>query len=111
MATPTSRTCSTRWRRTKAVLDNITHSLTGLALSRAGLNRLTPQATAILVLAANIPDIDVVSSAGGSLAYLHYHRHLTHALSMAPGMALLPVLLVWAVVRKPMAWGMAYLVS
>jgi hypothetical protein len=42
----------------------------GLALSRAGLNRLTPQATAILLLAANAPDIDVVSAAGGSLAYL-----------------------------------------
>jgi inner membrane protein len=63
------------------------------------------------VLAANAPDIDVVSAAGGSLAYLHYHRHLTHALSMAPVMALLPVLLVWAFVRKPMAWGKAYFVS
>ncbi len=63
------------------------------------------------MLAANIPDIDVIAAAGGSLAYLHYHRHLTHALVMAPLMALLPVLLVWAVVRKPMAWGMAYLVS
>jgi inner membrane protein len=82
-----------------------------LALSRAGLNRLTPQATAILVLAANAPDIDVVSAAGGSLAYLHYHRHLTHALSMAPVMAILPVLLVWAIARKPMAWGWAYFVS
>ena len=63
------------------------------------------------MLAANTPDIDVVSWAGGSLAYLHYHRHLTHSLAMAPLMAILPVLLVRAIGRKPVAWGMAYLVS
>ena len=83
----------------------------GLALSRAGLNRLTPQATAVLLLAANAPDIDVVSAAGGSLNYLHYHRHLTHSLLMAPVMALLPVLIVWLATRKPIAWPLAYLVS
>jgi inner membrane protein len=83
----------------------------GLALSRAGLNRLTPQATAVLLLAANAPDIDVVSAAGGSLNYLHYHRHLTHSLLMAPVMALLPVLIVRLATRKPIAWGMAYLAS
>jgi inner membrane protein len=83
----------------------------GLALSRAGLNRLTPQATAILLLAANAPDIDVASAAGGSLAYLHYHRHLTHSLLMAPVVALLPLLIVRLAARKPIAWGMAYLLS
>ena len=83
----------------------------GLALSRAGHNRLTPQATAVLLLAANAPDIDVVSAAGGSLAYLHYHRHLTHSLLMAPVMALLPVLIVRLATKRPLAWTMAYLVS
>jgi inner membrane protein len=83
----------------------------GLALSRAGLNRLTPHATAILILAVNAPDIDVVSAAGGSLAYLHYHRHLTHAIVMAPLMALLPLVIVRLATRKPIAWGTAYLLS
>jgi inner membrane protein len=83
----------------------------GLALSRAGLNRLTPQATAILLLAANAPDIDVATAAGGSLAYLHYHRHLTHSLVMAPVMAALPLLIVWLATKKAIPWGMAYLVS
>ncbi len=92
-------------------MDNLTHSLVGLVLSRAGFNRLTPQATPVLLLAANAPDIDVVSAAGGSLAYLHYHRHLTHSLLMAPVMALLPVLLVRLATRKPIAWKMAYLLS
>ena len=92
-------------------MDNITHSLVGVALSRAGLNRLNPQATAVLLLAANAPDIDVVTAAGGSLSYFHYHRHLTHSLLLAPVIALLPVLIVRLATRKPVAWTMAYLVS
>src|SRR5437764_14642273 len=106
----TSRISSTRRNtRTRApALDNLTHTLTGLALSRAGLNRLTPRATAVLLLAANIPDIDVISSAWGSLAYLNYHRHLTHSLLLAPAMAALPLLLARVAARE---WKMAYLVS
>jgi inner membrane protein len=72
---------------------------------------VTSHATAILLLAANAPDIDVVSAAGGSLSYLHYHHHLTHSLLMAPVMALLPVLVVRLATRKPIAWVMAYFVS
>src|SRR5439155_7482791 len=86
-------------------------TLTGLALSRAGLNRLSPRATAILLLAANVPDIDVVTSSFGPLTYLNYHRHLTHSLLLAPVMAFLPLLVVRLVTRKPMEWKRAYLVS
>ncbi len=53
----------------------------------------------------------MVSSAAGSLAYLKYHRHLTHSLLMAPFMALLPLLLVRLIARKPIAWKRAYLAS
>ncbi len=69
-------------------LDNITHTLTGLFLSRAGLNRITPSATPILLIAANLPDLDIVSALGGSLTYLHWHRHFTHSLLFAPVFAL-----------------------
>jgi len=65
-------------------MDNLTHTAVGLFLSRAGLNRLTPSATPILLIAANFPDADVVSAAGGWLTYLHYHRHLTHLVMRAP---------------------------
>jgi len=85
-------------------MDNLTHTLIGLFLSRAGLNRWSPGASAILMLAANAPDIDVVSVAGGSLNYLHYHRHITHSLAAMPAMAILPVLLVRGVSRKPVHW-------
>ena len=65
-------------------MDQLTHTAVGLFLSRAGLKRWTPLATPILLLAANAPDIDIVTAAGGSLNYLHYHRHLTHSLLGCP---------------------------
>lgn len=92
-------------------MDPLTHTATGLFLSRAGLNRWTPRAAPILMLAANAPDIDFVTAGGGALNYLHYHRHLTHSLAAMPVMAILPVLLVRAVTRKPVNWAGAFLAS
>jgi inner membrane protein len=68
-------------------MDNLTHTLTGLMISRAGFNRWCPHATTVLLLAANAPDIDVVTAVRGSLTYLEYHRHITHALVSIPVMA------------------------
>jgi inner membrane protein len=64
-----------------------------------------------LVLAANAPDIDIVTLAGGQLNYLNYHRHLTHSLAALPVMALLPVLAVRLFTRKPFSWLGAYVIS
>lgn len=89
-------------------MDPLTHTATGLFLSRIGLKRWTPLATPILLLAANAPDIDIVTAWGGPLNYLHYHRHLTHSLVAMPVMALLPVLLVRLVARKPVRWAGAF---
>jgi inner membrane protein len=89
-------------------MDPLTHTATGLFLSRIGLKRWTPLATPILLLAANAPDIDIVTAGGGSLSYLHYHRHLTHSLVAMPVMALLPVVLVRLVARKPVNWAGAF---
>ena len=85
-------------------MDPLTHTATGLFLSRVGLGRWTPRALPILLLAANAPDIDILSAAGGSLNYLHYHRHLTHSLVAMPVMALLAVLVVRVASRKPVHW-------
>jgi inner membrane protein len=85
-------------------MDPLTHTATGLFLSRAGLKRWTPLATPILVLAANAPDCDIVALAGGQLNYLRFHRHLTHSLAAMPVMALLAVAVVRAVARKPVNW-------
>lgn len=92
-------------------MDNITHTLTGIMLSRAGLERYTPRAVWILALAANAPDIDTVSGFGGSLNYLHYHRHLTHSLVAMPVLALLCVGLVRLISRKPVNWRGAFWVA
>lgn len=89
-------------------MDPLTHTATGLFLSRAGLNRWTPRATPILLLAANAPDIDIVSLSGGSLSYLHWHRNFTHSLVGMPLMALLAVAVVWLAGRKPIRWPGAF---
>ena len=86
-------------------MDNITHSLTGVMLSRAGLNRWCPRATLLLVLCSNMPDGDSVTMLLGAVGYLDYHRHITHALVVAPLMALLPVVFIrWLERGKPFPW-------
>ena len=92
-------------------MDNLTHTLTGLALSQAGLNRWYARPALVLMLAANIPDIDIVTIAGGPFNYFEYHRGITHSVAMAPVMALLPVLFVCAVSRTMRGWRAAYVLS
>ena len=62
-------------------MDNLTHTLFGLALAKIGLQRTTPGATAALLIGANFPDVDLVTLLGGSLSYLKYHRGITHSLA------------------------------
>jgi inner membrane protein len=69
-------------------MDNITHSLTGYALARAGLGDTGRGATLALVLASNLPDVDVVTWLAGTASYMHHHRDLTHSVLGAPLAAL-----------------------
>jgi inner membrane protein len=78
--------------------------MVGLFLARAGFRHVTPRGTAIMVLAANMPDIDVVSWFGGGTAYIHYHRNITHSLIAMPVMALLAVTLVRLFGRSEIRW-------
>jgi inner membrane protein len=73
-------------------MDNLTHTLTGALLARAGIGRWSPGATGTLLLASNIPDSDIVASLGGALTYLEYHRTWTHALLAGPLLGLLAAL-------------------
>jgi inner membrane protein len=61
-------------------MDNLTHSLVGLVASKAGLERLSPGATALCLLAANAPDSDIVTLISGRWSYLHHHRGITHSI-------------------------------
>jgi inner membrane protein len=81
-------------------MDNITHTLTGLAMSRAGLNRYCKHATALLIVAANAPDVDIVMLARGPFEYFRYHRAITHSLVAAPVLALVVALLFCALERS-----------
>ncbi|HEX8501177.1 MAG TPA: metal-dependent hydrolase [Pyrinomonadaceae bacterium] len=75
-------------------MDNLTHSLVGLAAAKAGLERRGPYATVVCVAAANLPDIDVVALAGGPAFYLQHHRGITHSVVGTLALALaLPLLL------------------
>jgi inner membrane protein len=92
-------------------MDNLTHTLAGLALSRAGLSRVVPRAGLILVLAANAPDLDIVCALGGSLSYLNWHRDVTHSVFAVPLLAILPVLIARLAARAPIPLFRSYLVS
>jgi inner membrane protein len=62
-------------------MDNLAHSLVGLSAAKAGLERLSPGATTVCILAANAPDIDFLSAfSGDRWTVLHYHRGISHSL-------------------------------
>jgi inner membrane protein len=92
-------------------MDNLTHSLTGVMLSRAGLNRGLPHATWLLFMAANAPDIDVIGAVAGAETYFRYHRWITHSLVSLPVIAILPVLVLRYIFRQRLPWLRAWAVS
>jgi inner membrane protein len=58
-------------------VDNICHSLAGAALGRAGLAKLTPLGMSTLIIANNLPDVDVAVFATRTLA-MSFRRGWTH---------------------------------
>jgi inner membrane protein len=58
-------------------MDNLCHSLVGMALGRAGLARRGPLAMSTLVIANNLPDVDVAVFATNTLA-MSFRRGWTH---------------------------------
>ena len=81
-------------------MDNLTHSLVGLTASKAGLEKLSPGATVLCVLAANAPDADIVVLAfGDRWDFLQHHRGITHAIAGVITLAILLPLIFYAVDR------------
>ena len=81
-------------------MDNLTHSLVGLTAAKAGLEKLSPGATLLCILAANSPDSDVaILLVGDRWDYLQHHRGITHALIGTAFLALLLPLIFYAVDR------------
>lgn len=79
-------------------MDNLTHSLVGLTAAKAGLEKLSPGATALCLLAANAPDADiVVLPFGDRWTFLQHHRGITHAIVGVVALALLLPLIFYVV--------------
>lgn len=77
-------------------MDNLTHSLAGALLGQMGLKRLSGRSMPVLIIAANIPDIDAIAMLLGTEG-LAIRRGITHG---PLAMLLLPPLLVGLV----LAW-------
>lgn len=77
-------------------MDPLTHFLTGACLGRAGLNRKTALATAVLTISSEIADIDILTEINGPVYGFQHHRGWTHSFVGVPVMAALAVLIVLA---------------
>ncbi|HEX5707937.1 MAG TPA: metal-dependent hydrolase [Pyrinomonadaceae bacterium] len=77
-------------------MENLTHTLVGLVAARAGLERVSPYATAVCVVAANLPDADIVTLASGQWTYLEHHRGVTHSVVGTLALGVLLPLFVFA---------------
>jgi inner membrane protein len=71
-------------------MDNLSHTLVGAALGKAGLQKRTPLATAALLIGANLPDVDVLAYAWGAETALAFRRGWTHGI---PALVLWPFIL------------------
>ena len=80
-------------------MDNLAHSLVGLTLAKAGLERASPYATTVCVLAANAPDIDVLARVRGSWFALEHHRGITHSIVGTLALGVLLPLICFALER------------
>ena len=69
-------------------MDNVCHTLLGVAVARTGLGRKTALATATAAVAANLPDIDVLVFLT-DVPSVAFRRGITHGL---PAQVLLPIL-------------------
>ena len=90
-------------------MDNIAHTLAGIALAEAGLRRRTGLATVTLAIGANLPDVDVlIYVVGSGVDALAFRRGWTHGIL---AMVLLPLILTAAMLgwdrfvrrRRPLA--------
>src|SRR5688572_9950839 len=83
-------------------MDNLAHTLVGLALAEAGLKRRTALATATLAIAANLPDIDAITYfVGRDVDSLAFRRGWTHG---PVAMVVLPLVLTGIMI----AWDRAF---
>src|SRR5262245_8108168 len=86
-------------------MDNLTHSLFGWTLARAGLGRRLPHATATLIVASNVPDVDILAGLRDGVDYLAVHRGPTHGPLGVVGLGLLTAALISIWQRASSGWA------
>ncbi len=99
-------------------MEPVTHFLFGACMGRAGLNRKTALATATLTLAAEAPDLDVISRFHGSVFGFAHHRGFTHSFLGVPLVAAVVVAFMYVLWRirgrktrdpnLPPRWGLLF---
>jgi len=67
---------------------NSTHTFVGLALARTSPHRWVPYLTVTAIIAANLPDIEILTGLAGTPTYIQYHRGITHTFIGIPVLSL-----------------------
>jgi inner membrane protein len=80
-------------------MDNICHTLVGVALGEAGLKRTTRFGTAALVIASNLPDVDVLVFAT-DMPSLSFRRGWTHGVGAQILLPFVFTAVLWLVGRR-----------
>src|SRR5438270_4085190 len=98
----------------------------GACLARSGFNRKTALATAVMTIAAEIPDLDIFTELRGPVYGFQHHRGATHTFLGVPFDAAAALLIIYAVYRTRAArrskqgkpepklaprWGLLYLLA
>ena len=94
-------------------MDPLTHALSGALLARATAPKNPPPGSlarrmASGFLACASPDLDVIASLAGPVAFLENHRGVTHSLVLLPLWALLYSFLLSKILREPRGWRALY---
>ena len=94
-------------------MDTLTHALSGALLARATAPKDAPAGSlkrriAAGFLACAAPDLDVIASLFGPVAFMENHRGVTHSLVMVPLWALLCSWILARILREPRGWRALY---
>jgi inner membrane protein len=94
-------------------MDTLTHALSGVLLARATAPKdarpgSLPRRMAAGFFACAAPDLDIVVSLAGPVAYLANHRGVTHSLVLLPLWALFFSWLLAKLLREPRGWRALY---
>jgi membrane-bound metal-dependent hydrolase YbcI (DUF457 family) len=81
-------------------MDPVTHALTSVALSRAGLNKTARLATPMLVVSGLVADFDLLSYFAGPSAYFRVHRAWGHSLIGSFILALVVAAAFWRLAKR-----------